>query len=221
MNKKAIVPIVFVIITSMVVQAQQMKVEYKNKMDSLPELMQQYFQMQGVQHLHLTIKGDFNNKRAKMKKISCNNGVFKERELLPDFIHFILVDSIETLDFMAIPYGRDSLRITCFYPINNNTPLFTDTVRMDKMNILMETLTQGDEPDIPIIAYSSGIPFQGGTWFCGLRDSGVEPRRWNEKYGIDNYVYYTIMLEEDTPPNENTPIYVKIAKQGAYAMHKQ
>ncbi len=52
------------IIISMVAQAQQIKVEYENKVNSLPELMQQCFQMQGVQHLHLTIKGDFNSKRA-------------------------------------------------------------------------------------------------------------------------------------------------------------
>ncbi|WP_185972660.1 hypothetical protein [Bacteroides sp. HF-5092] len=54
---------------------------------------------------------------------------------------------------MAIPYGADSLRITCFYPTNNNTPLFTDTVRIDKMKILMETFTPGNGADTPIMAY--------------------------------------------------------------------
>lgn len=63
MNKKAIIAMLLIII-SMVAQAQQIKVEYENKVNSLPELMQQCFQMQGVQHLHLTIKGDFNSKRA-------------------------------------------------------------------------------------------------------------------------------------------------------------
>lgn len=121
---------------------------------------------------------------------------------------------------MAIPYGKDSLRISCFYPSSYNHVIFNDTVRIDDMKILLETFTSGDGPDIPIIAYSSGIPFEGGTWFCGLRDSGIEPRKWYEKYGIDGYVFYTIRLEEDIS-NNNMPIYIKIAKEGAYATHQQ
>ena len=65
--------------------------------------------------------------------------------------------------------------------------------------------------DIPIISYTSGISVQGGIWFCGLRDSKVEPRKWYEKYGIDDYVYYTIRLEEDKPSSKGT-VYVKISK---------
>lgn len=101
---------------SITMQGQQVKVNYENITNSLPIILQEYFRMQGVQHLNLTIKGEFNGKRAKLKKISCNNGVFTERELLPDFVHFILVDSVETLDFMVAPYKEDSIRLTCFYP---------------------------------------------------------------------------------------------------------
>ena len=176
--------------------------------------------MQKVQHSRLTMKGDFNGKRAKMKKVICDKGTFIERDLLEDYVHFIFVDSVETLDFMAIPYGKDSLRISCFYPSNYNRVIFNDTVQIDNMKILLETFTPGNSPDVPIIAYSTGIPFEGGTWYCGLRDSGVEPRKWHEKYGIDGYVFYTIKLEEDTS-NDNTPIYIKIAKEGAYAIHQQ
>ena len=220
MSKKLLFTISFVL-TTMLMQAQQIQVEYKNELTALPQLVQQYFTMQNVQHSRLTIKGDFNGKRAKIKKVTCNKGSFIECELLPEFVHFILVDSVETLDFMAIPYGEDSLRISCFYPENYNQTLFNDTVRMDKMSILMETFTPGNNPDIPIMAYSSGIPFQGGVWFCGLRDSGVEPRKWYEKYNIDGYTFYTIKLEEDTPANDDMPIYVKIAKKDAYATHQQ
>ena len=73
---------------SITMQGQQVKVNYENITNSLPIILQEYFRMQGVQHLNLTIKGEFNGKRAKLKKISCNNGVFTERELLPDFVHF-------------------------------------------------------------------------------------------------------------------------------------
>ena len=218
--RKLIISILLTIFATMFVQAQQIKLEYENKISTLPELVQQYFEMQKVQHSRLTMKGDFNGKRAKMKKVICDKGTFIERDLLEDYVHFIFVDSVETLDFMAIPYGKDSLRISCFYPSNYNRVIFNDTVQIDNMKILLETFTPGNSPDVPIIAYSTGIPFEGGTWYCGLRDSRIEPRKWHEKYGIDGYVFYTIRLEEDTS-NDNMPIYIKIAKEGAHAIHQQ
>lgn len=219
MNKRVITAVLFSLAT-VLLQAQQIKVAYKNESESLPQLMQYYFEMQKVQHIRATIKGDFNGKRAKIKKVSCSKGTFEEKDLLPDFVHFILADSTETLDFMAVPYGKDSLHIACFYPENYNRVLFNDTVRIDEMKILMETYTPDSSAHTPILAYTQGIPISGGTWFCGLRDSGIAPRKWFEKYRIDNYLFYTISLEEDTPANKEQPIYVKIAKKDAFATHK-
>ena len=54
---------------SITMQGQQVKVNYENITNSLPIILQEYFRMQGVQHLNLTIKGEFNGKRAKLKKI--------------------------------------------------------------------------------------------------------------------------------------------------------
>lgn len=96
--KRMVIISLLAMFTVMQVQAQQIKLEYENKIDSLPELMQQYFEMQKVQHSRLTIKGEFNGKRAKIKKVICDKGTFIERELLADYVHFIFVDSIETLD---------------------------------------------------------------------------------------------------------------------------
>lgn len=112
--------------------------------------------------------------------------------------------------FIYLMY-TDSMRITCFYPSVDNMSLFTDTVRLDRNHILMETYTSGVGPEIPIMSYTSGIPNQVGIWYCGLRDSKVEPRKWHEKYGIDNYVYYTIRIEEDKP-SSNDSFYIKISK---------
>ena len=39
-------------------QGQQVKVNYENITNSLPVILQEYFRMQGVQHLNLTIKGE-------------------------------------------------------------------------------------------------------------------------------------------------------------------
>lgn len=74
----------------------------------------------------------------------------------------------------------------------------------------METYTPGDGFDIPIISYTSGISVQGGIWFV---DYVIQSRatKWYEKYGIDDYVYYTIRLEEDKPSSKGT-VYVKISK---------
>lgn len=211
MKMKLLSLLVVLLVGSISIQGQQLKVNYKNTTSSLPVILQEYFRMQGVQHMNLTIHGVFNGKRAKIQKVSCHNGVFTESELLPEFVHFILKDSVETFDFMAVPYKSDSIRITCFYPSVDNMSLFTDTVRLDRNHILMETYTSGVGPEIPIMSYTSGIPNQVGIWYCGLRDSKVEPRKWHEKYGIDNYVYYTIRIEEDKP-SSNDSFYFKISK---------
>ena len=221
MNRKAIPVLVFALIVCITSSAQKLKVNYENNMDSLSNFMLQYYRMQNVESFHLTLKGDFNGKRAKIHKVTCNNGIFTECQLLEDYQHFILSDSIETLDFMAVPYGKDRIRIACFYPVSYNQKLFEDTLHIDKMKILMETYTAGGDSETPLMAYTTGIPFKGGTWFCGLRESGVEPRLWYKKYGIDGYTFYVITLEEDTPPEENSHIYVKIAKEGGDGSHIQ
>lgn len=221
MNKKTIVLLLLVTFPFFAASAQKISVTYESRIDTLSDLTKQYFVMQGMQTFRLKLKGNFNGKRAKIKKVTCEKGVFKEQELLADYLHLIMTDSLETLDFMALPYGKDSIRIACFYPLSNNQRLFQDVLPIDNMKILMETYTAGAGPNTPIMAYSTGIPFEGGTWFCGLRDSGVEPRLWYEKYGIDGYVFYEIALEEETPPDENTTIFVKVAKEGSYAAHEQ
>ena len=218
MNKQTIITILFALV-AMTGQAQTIKASYEDILDSLPTVMQEYMAMQGVQHLCVTLRSVFNGKRAKMKKVSCDNGMFTEHNLLPDVMHLVFTDSIERLNFMALPLGSDSLRIACFYPDGSNRRLFEDTVKIDRMKILLETLTPGIGPDYPMIAYSAGIPINGGTWFCGLRDAETEPRLWYEKHGITDYVYYTVTLEEDTPYDENANFYIKISKEESFAIH--
>lgn len=83
--KRQILGAVLLLLLSMPVWAQQVKVSYEYPADSLSVPLQEYFQMQGVQHLRLTIRGEFNGKRAKLQKVSCHKGVFTKRELIPDF----------------------------------------------------------------------------------------------------------------------------------------
>ena len=96
MTKKIIITRLLAL-TVMLTQAQPIKVEYEYRTKTLPELMQQYFQMQNVQHLRVTLKGNFNGKRAKLKKVACSNGAFSEQELLPEFVHFLLVDTVSLI----------------------------------------------------------------------------------------------------------------------------
>ncbi|MBQ6063544.1 MAG: hypothetical protein IJK42_14870 [Prevotella sp.] len=219
MNKQTIITVLLALV-ALVGQGQTIKTDYEDVLDSLPIAMQQYMAMQGVQHFRVILTGDFNGKRAKLKKITCDNGKFDERILLSDIMHLVFTDSIERLDFMAVPFGSDSLRIACFYPECNNYRLFEDKVKADNMKILLETLTPGNGPDYPVIAYSSGIPVNGGTWFCGLRDAGIEPRLWYEKHGINDYVYYTVTLQDDVPFDGKADFYLRISKEGSLGMHK-
>lgn len=226
MNKKTIITTLLALVT-LTGQGHNIKTDYENILDSLPTAMKQYMKMQGVQHFRVTLTGEFNGKRAKLKKITCHDGQFDEQVLLPDMIHLVFADSIESFDFMAVPFGNDSLRIACFYPECNNYRLFEDTVKADNMKILLETKAPGNGPDYSVMAYSSGISIPGGTWFCGLRDSGTEPRLWYEKHAINDYVYYTVTLEDDVPLDENAPLaesvdfYVRISKVGSLGIHRQ
>ena len=63
MNRK-IFGVILLLLLSMPVWAQQVKVSYEYPAHSLSVPLQEYFQMQGVQHLRLTIRGEFNGKRA-------------------------------------------------------------------------------------------------------------------------------------------------------------
>lgn len=221
--KKSFIAFLIAFICIVDVRAQQIKMEYNDKTLSLPEIMRQYLRIKGVQSISATMKGEFNGKRGKIKRISCHNGEFAEKEMLEDFIHFVLVDSVETLDFMAVPIDNGKMLLECVYPVNGQ-PMFSDTLDIDKNKILMETYTADDDAAFPILAYSSGIKIDSeiGTmiWFCGLRDSGVAPRKWRDEHGIDDYVYYTVTLEEDTPPGDNDPVYMKVAKEGGGAFHR-
>ena len=219
MNKKTIITILLALVT-MTGQAQTIKASYEDISDSLPTLMQEYMTMQGVQHFRVNLRSEFNGKRAKIKKVTCNNGTFTERNLLSDIKHLIFTDSIERLDFMALPFESDRLRIACFYLGNKyKARLFEDTVKIDRNKFLMETLTPGNGPAYPIIAYTSGIPIKGGIDLCSLRFSETEPRLWFEKHGITDYVYYTVTLEEDTPYDENANFYIKISKEESFGIH--
>ena len=174
-NKKIIITILLALV-AVEGQGQTIKASYEDILDSLPTAMQEYLTMQGVQHFRVTLTGEFNGRRAKMKRITCDNGKFGEQNVMSDIMHLIFTDSIERLDFMALPFGSDCLRIACFYPDGGNRRLFEDTVKIDRMKILLETLTPGNGPDYPMIAYSAGIPVNGGTWYCGVRDAETEPR---------------------------------------------
>ena len=86
------VAIIWLVVLTVTAQAQQMKVEYKNQIDStLTDLEVQYYKMMGVQSFRLTLRGDFNGKRALIKKVSCNKGVFTEEPMLKDFTHQIFL----------------------------------------------------------------------------------------------------------------------------------
>lgn len=221
--KRTFITFLIVVIGVVNVSAQQVKMEYDDKALSLPEVMQQYFRIKGVQCMSATMKGDFNGKRGRIKRISCHNGEFSEKEMMSEFIHFVLTDSVETLDFMAVPIDDGKMLLECVYPVNGQQ-MFSDTLDIDKSKILMETYTADDDAAFPILAYSSGIKIDSEIgsmiWFCGLRDSGVAPRKWRDEHGIDDYVYYTVTLEEDTPPGDNDPVYVKVAKEGSEAFHR-
>jgi hypothetical protein len=134
-------------------------------------------------------------------------------------------DSLHSADTLIFPNGMDAdtLKINVrSIPVDSNKVkierdfdrriLMTPTYDMGSNQgcILMETsLRSNENPNacgtdfysttekiFPIMAYSQGIPMEYGADYCGLRDTGVHPKLWFEKFKIKNYVYFEIEFIE-------------------------
>ncbi|MCD7969406.1 MAG: hypothetical protein LUF87_03540 [Alistipes sp.] len=71
-------------------------------------------------------------------------------------------------------------------------------------HMLLETeLETPADRDIPVFAYTPGIKTTREYYgeehevvdYCGLRDSLVHPSQWYERFGITNYIYYTVSFD--------------------------
>jgi hypothetical protein len=114
-----------------------------------------------------------------------------------------------TIKFMTMPVDSHQVKISRNLGRWLNTGTYD--IGSNKSCILMPTtLSDTSAPNacgfnfylttenpFPIIAYSMGIPLDNGIiHFCGLRDAGIHPKLWAEKFKIKNYIYFEIKFLE-------------------------
>lgn len=103
---------------------------------------------------------------------------------------------------MALKISDEKIKL--YVVIEDMYYSLTELKVKDDCHILIETaLNVNQDEEIPVFAYARGIKkrmtFRGTeTWavdYCGLRDAKVHPSEWYKKFGITNYVYYTVRFE--------------------------
>jgi len=210
--KKIIVTVMLFLSANMFLSANDtIKVDYHwhPEMEGMtPALMELYKEFVATKHflgvddLKITITGNITG-----KKFIIFTHIVKDGK-----------DSLVGSDTSYFPMRTDTLKISVkSLPIDSNkVKIKRDYVRWSTENIydigsnkscllLGTSLISNENPNacgmdfyfttvgekFPIIAYSMGIPLENGEiHFCGLRDAGIHPKLWAEKFKIKNYVYF-------------------------------
>jgi hypothetical protein len=178
--------------------------------DLTPAVMELYRELYDIQDFldvcnrKITITGNIKNKKI----ITFTHIVKEEKDSLYtiDTSYFPMIDDTLQITVKSLPvdsnkvkiqmhYGRWSVKR--IYDIGNNNKCIlmeTSLLSNDRPNACgMDYYYAAIEEKFPVIAYSIGIPLENDvTNFCGLRDSGVHPKLWFEKFKIKNYIYFEI-----------------------------
>ena len=158
---------------------------------------------QGISNFRIRITGRFSGKGpGKLTLYTCRNGAFSSEELRT------YVPAADTLEFylFAPRESEGDARLAVASSDSGDSMGFATLPDATSMHILMETYSGRElfvTDEIPLGAYTMGIvserEYQGqkGMWidYCGLRDAHVHPSQWYEKYGIDNYIYFTVQFK--------------------------
>lgn len=110
--------------------------------------------------------------------------------------------------FATQPVGTDSVQVIIPQPIGLECKL---AITNADQCILMETypedgLTTADV--IPVIAFSPGktLEFQlpdgqvvRGMHYCSVRDGHLNPFKWHEEFGLQDYIWFELKFTDNTP----------------------
>lgn len=145
------------------------------------------------------LSGDIKGKKAVLTEFRVKNGVKTSSE---HRLFYPMPDSAIILKAKARKVSEEKIKL--YIAIKDTFYFPTDIEITDDHHILIETaLEEPIDDDIPVFAYSCGIKkdivVKGekvpAIDYCGLRDSKVHPALWHEKFGIADYIYYTIRFE--------------------------
>lgn len=179
-------------------------VSYENDLEktSIVDLMN----LMNIQNIEIKIENrDFKNKKILLEEVSCQNGEF-ENKILNDFMPLNFDTDTIKIRFLSVPLNNDSVKILL------KTPIFELklTERIPTFNSLLIEMkgksVYNDCDTIPLLIYSTGIPkkfeFNGGTAYsydiCGLRDSEISPYEFHKEFGLQDYIFFNLILKEKT-----------------------
>lgn len=154
-----------------------------------------------VGYLSISVEGALKGKKIILKENIVEENSVSTKEAVKSYAA-MGADNI-TISVMCRRMANDSIKID----VRSSDLFYYETFYQlpeSKNHILMETKsTDRLEVNIPIFAYTTGISRKfniggeilEGIDYCELRDSNTLPVFWKEKYGIINYIYYTIDIE--------------------------
>ena len=184
------------------------KIEYKSLYDyQTPETIDliKITEFLGVGYLKAIIRGNIKGKKFAYTWHKIKDG--KDTILSADTSYLPMWSDTLTITFKSLPTDANETKINCDFRRWRSTIYYTIENETNRGHILMETALdehihiKNDSVDyyltttdvFPIMAYTKGIPVgEYGMNYCGLRDSGVHPKLWFEKFKIKNYIYLEI-----------------------------
>jgi hypothetical protein len=181
-------------------------IEIEDITPAMRELYEEVFSLKsflGVHGSKITITGNIKDKNFITFTHIVKDG--KDSLYSSDTSFFPMWNDTLIISVQSLPVDSNKVKINKNYG-NRWSKADVYDIGSNKKCLLIETsLLPNDIPNVcgtdwylttlsevfPIIAYSSGIPLENG-WIhiCGLRDAGVHPKLWSEKFKIKNYVYF-------------------------------
>lgn len=154
----------------------------------------------GAMQLNIELRGSFARKQAELVCFTVQGD--KTDSVRVSFMRPLPTDSL-SLKVLSYQFSPDSVRLAVMV---DGLFKWTPTVAVRKTNhILLETsLDSLPANDIPLLAYSTGLPIQmqldgktvTGASYCGLRDKQLHPAQWYEQLGLSDYAYLVLRFPE-------------------------
>ena len=156
--------------------------------------------------LNLEISGQFAGKKLHVVEHTVVDGKANIKLIGSSFLH---QDSILCFSILSISLPDDIIQLQIFPETVSNekiTEISSNfSIKNSERYILMQTYLDGAFPenDIPLFAFTAGlektIEYNGQLAlmldYCGLRDAHISPDLWTERFGVLNFVYYTLRFD--------------------------
>lgn len=154
----------------------------------------------GVNQLHVELRGSLAGKRAELICFLVRGG--RTDSLRLPFHSPLPADSL-SLKALSYQFHPDSVKLSVSV---SGTPIWSEVLPVHKTDHILLDTPMDDIPanDIPLFAYSTGLPVQmefdgqvmAATSYCKLRDQHLHPSRWAGRLELPDYAYFVLRFTE-------------------------